>query len=1350
MKQSDSPAASNASRRALRISAAYGAAGFTWILLSDLVLGRLISNPQLQTDLSIGKGLGFVAITAWMLNIVLRRSFQAHTRDAERRAEVEHELHMSDRRYRQLFETELDAILVGDIESRRIVEANPSAERLYGYSREELLGMRMEDLSDEPEESKASLLSTIEHVPLRWHRRKGGERIAVEIRATFMDLQGRRVKMGVARDITGRVKAEEARAEREREFQAIFEVASVGLAEADPETGRFLRVNEKFCAITGYASGELLTKSIREITHPDDLEANLAFVGQLLAGEANSCQFEKRYVRRNGEVAWVSLNMTTIRDALGRPVRLVAAIEEITDRKRAGVAVAEREQQLQIYVQQSPAAIAMLDRDMRYLVASRRWIEAYRLPDTPIVGMSHYELFPEIDERWKQIHRRCLAGATEKCPEDRFQRADGSVDWISWEIRPWLRADGQIGGIIIFSEDITASKRAEEALRASEERYRRLFAVETDAILLVDCESLRILDANPAAERMYGYGREEFLVLRSTDISAEPGVTAEAIAADVLHVPERRHRRKDGTIFPVEISAKTFEYGNRRVHVAAMRDITERKKAESRLLESEEFKQTILDSVSSNIAVLDTDGAILAVNARWEKSAEDNGLMRAAFGQACTVGANYIEACRKRAADGDPDARDSLEGILEVQAGRAGHYSVDYRSEAQGQRRWFTMDVTPLGKAGRVVVAHTEITDRVDAAEAVRRSEEALREGQRLAKIGTWDIDLANHGQAWSPEVYRIFARDPKLGPAGFEELPRYFTLDTWTHLAACIDTCSKEGTPYECDAEIIRGDGLRRLISVQGECVRGPDGRIGALRSTVRDITERKQAEESHARLATVVEQATESILITDTRGSIVYANPAFEKVTGYGLSELIGQNPRIIKSGKQDAAFYKGMWRALKTGQKWTGHFVNRRKDGTLFEEDATITPVRNSSGAIVNYMAIKRDVTNEVHLEGLYRQAQKMEAVGQLAGGVAHDFNNILTSMFMQIELIDLDEGLSEEIREGLRQLRADTHRAADLTKQLLLFSRRQLMQPVNLDLNEVIMNFAKMLQRIIGEDVRLQLNLNSTPLVTHADSGMLEQVLMNLAVNARDAMKGGGLLGIETTAVTVEAGGERPDPEASPGAYVAFSVRDTGGGIPPDVLPRIFEPFFTTKEAGKGTGLGLATVFGIVKQHKGWIKVDNRPGEGVTFRVHLPASKVSLQATPPEPGRRRHMGGTETILMVEDELAVRKSAVMVLERQGYRVIEAADGVEALRVWEEQGAAVDLVLTDMVMPEGLSGRDLSTRLQEGHPGLRVIFTSGYSVEMAGKELHLSRGENFIQKPFTPEQLLGIVRRSLDQDVD
>jgi PAS domain S-box-containing protein len=521
--------------------------------------------------------------------------------------------------------------------------------------------------------------------------------------------------------------------------------------------------------------------------------------------------------------------------------------------------------------------------------------------------------------------------------------------------------------------------------------------------------------------------------------------------------------------------------------------------------------------------------------------------------------------------------------------------------------------------------------------------------------------------------------------------------------------------------------------------------GRVCVL-SFERDITERKRAEEAHTRLAIVVEQATETIVITDTHGTIIYANPAFEKTTGYTRAEAIGQNPRILKSGKQSDDDYRAMWEVLERGEVWQGHFINRRKDGTLYEEDATITPVRDAAGKLVCYAAVKRDVTREVHLERQLLQAQKMESVGQLAGGVAHDFNNMLAATMMHLGLLQGNPDLGRDTQETIQELLDGAKRAANLTRQLLMFSRRSVMEVRLLDLNELVTNLLKMLVRLIGEHIVVRFDRRPGLPAFEGDAGMIEQVIMNLAVNARDAMPNGGGLTIAIEVMQADADRVPAQPGLKPGTFLCLSFSDAGCGMDEATRQHLFEPFFTTKDPGKGTGLGLATVHGIVAQHDGWVEVESEIGLGSTFKVFLPASANKLIESIPVSAAAAERGH-ETVLVVEDEEDLRELVATSLRTLGYTVFEAENGQAAVNLWQQRGGTgFDLLFSDMVMPEGLTGLDLAGKLKKENPNLKVIISSGYSGEFAGQSKVAASGITYLQKPYNLQSLATTVRECLN----
>jgi PAS domain S-box-containing protein len=512
------------------------------------------------------------------------------------------------------------------------------------------------------------------------------------------------------------------------------------------------------------------------------------------------------------------------------------------------------------------------------------------------------------------------------------------------------------------------------------------------------------------------------------------------------------------------------------------------------------------------------------------------------------------------------------------------------------------------------------------------------------------------------------------------------------------------------------------------------------------REVNERKRVEETMRKLSRAVEQSPSIVLITDPEGIIEYVNPKFTQVTGYAEDRVIGKNPRFLKSGQTPPEEYARLWNTIKSGRDWQGEFQNRKRSGQLYWAFASISPITNEAGEITHFLAVQEDITQRKQLEEQLRQSQKMEAVGRLAGGVAHDFNNLLMVITGHCNLI-LDSLIAgDPIRRDVEEIYKAGDKAASLTRQLLAFSRRLVLQPRILSLNSVVADMEKMLKRLIGEDVELETNLDPTLEFVKADPGQMEQVLMNLVVNARDAMPNGGKLTVETANVYLDEDFVSHHVDLEAGQYVLLAVSDTGGGIPSQIMPHIFEPFFTTKAPGKGTGLGLSTVFGIVTQSGGHILVDSQLKQGTTFKIYLPQIEQEQSTTKPAQAHSGPPPGSETILLVEDEEGVRFVARRLLQKSGYTVLEARDGNEALRVCEQHPSPIHLLITDVVMPGGLNGRELAERVVTLHPEIKVLYISGYTNDAV---LHLGVLEDskaFLQKPFTIDDLAHKVRGLLD----
>jgi len=500
------------------------------------------------------------------------------------------------------------------------------------------------------------------------------------------------------------------------------------------------------------------------------------------------------------------------------------------------------------------------------------------------------------------------------------------------------------------------------------------------------------------------------------------------------------------------------------------------------------------------------------------------------------------------------------------------------------------------------------------------------------------------------------------------------------------------------------------------------------ANRDLKQQISARRESEEAHRRLSTVVEQTSEAIIITDTSGVIEYVNPAFERITGYTRDDAVGRTPRILKSGKHDATFYETLWSTIKGGSDWQGQLTNRRKDGSLYVEEATISPVRDNNGTITNFVAIKRDVTEELALGEQLRHAQKIEAIGTLAGGVAHDFNNLLQAMLSIVQVLKRKSAESPRNVEHLKQLEQTIRRGAQLTRQLLLFARRETSRREILDLNQILRDLVTFLRRVVRANIRLSVEPADVPLWISADRGQIEQVIMNLTVNAVDAISERGALSIFTGR----------DEHAA-----WLKVSDTGTGIPETIRDRIFEPFFTTKEAGKGTGLGLSVVHGIIAAHGGSIDVACPPEGGTTFRVELPLQSPAAALDAAAPSAEEVPNGRgERVLLVEDEEGAREGLSGILEILGYSVVAVDTGEEAVGM--DGQVPFSVVLTDFMLP-GMPGIEVVRRLRERWPDMKAILMSGYAAPGVIEAAVAANEVKFLQKPFDMADLAQTLRAVL-----
>jgi two-component system, cell cycle sensor histidine kinase and response regulator CckA len=652
------------------------------------------------------------------------------------------------------------------------------------------------------------------------------------------------------------------------------------------------------------------------------------------------------------------------------------------------------------------------------------------------------------------------------------------------------------------------------------------------------------------------------------------------------------------------------------------------------------------------------------------------------------------------------------------------------------------LDNTELHR--QIVLLEEKLLEKADTQKALQDSEKRYRRLFESAKDGILILD-ADTGKVVDVNPFLLtllgYSYDAICGQYIWE-------LGVFKDIAA-----SKDAFKTLQDNEYIRYDDLpletldRQPIAVEFVSNVYLVDHSKVIQCNIRDITARKQADAERKRLMAAIEQVAEVIIMTDAQGSILYVNPAFERTTGYSREEAEGQNPRLLKSGQQDAAFYSNLWHTISFGQTWAGRMVNRRKDGTLYTEETTISPIRNTAGRIVNYVGVKRDITDHLRLAAQFQQAQKMEAVGLLAGGVAHDYNNMLSVIIGYAELAICQVDETQPIYGDLSEIIKAAKRSADITRQLLTFARKQAIIPITLDLNQTVKSSIKMMGRLIGEDINLVWLPKEGPCPVKMDPVQIDQIVANLCVNARDAITDVGKITIETGNATFDEAYCAEHFGYVKGNYVLLAISDDGCGMDKETIGQIFEPFFTSKGVGRGTGLGLSMVHGIVKQNNGFINVYSEPGEGTTFRIYLPWYADEVVNATQNRAQEILLGHGEAVLVVEDEPALLSMNEMMLDRLGYRVLAASTPEEAIRLAEQHANEISLVITDVVMP-GMNGRELAERLQSLYPGIKIIFMSGYTADVIAHRGVLDENVNFIQKPFSKKDLSIKVREVLGKN--
>jgi len=939
-----------------------------------------------------------------------------------------------------------------------------------------------------------------------------------------------------------------------------------------------------------------------------------------------------------------------------------------------------------------------------------------------------------------------------------LKKKDGSLVPVSLSALLITDSSGKPAYIDGIFRDISERKRAEQ-------QYRYLFQNNPNPMWVYDLETLAFLEVNEAAIKHYGYTRDEFLSMTLKDIRPDEDIPKllENIQTSKDSFQKSncwRHKKKDGTIIEVEITSHSIIWNEKPARVVSVNDITEKKLSEEILRESEEKFRTVANMNSAAIIIY-KDPKFLYVNPAATS----------------ITGYNSDELLQMNFWDViHPDFRELVkERGLDRLNGKSVPSQYEFKIVTKnGEEKWLSFSAETIqykGNKAALGVAF-DITHR-------KQSEQIQTALYRIAKItnNTKNLDALYKGvhqiigelmdaknfyiALYDQEKELIsfpyfvdetdFRPEPKKPGKGMTEYVLRTGKPCLSDLNHFLDLQRRGeieligdpspiwlGVPLNVNNKTIGVMAIQHYTNPKAYGERELQI-LEFISSEVARAIEHKRSEQKLELLATAFESAANGILITDRDGNITWANNSLTKITGYSINELIGKNPRIFKSGKQDTAFYENLWNTITAGKVWSGEFINKKKDGTLYNEEITITPMFDENGNITNFIGVKQDVTEKNKMQAQFLRSQRMESIGVLAGGIAHDLNNVIAPIMMAVELLSRNQDETQK-KNMLEIIRTSAARGANIVKQILTFSRgvegeRSLIQPKHL-IRE-IESFSK---ETFPKEIEISVDIAKDLWTVLGDATQIHQVLLNLCVNARDAMPNGGKLIISAENIYLDESLSKMHPDAKPGAYVVIKVSDTGTGIPDSIINKIFDPFFTTKEVGKGTGLGLSTVLGIVQHHKGFINVYSEVGKGTEFKVYIPASEGATKKDTQNKNNKTPKGNGELILVVDDEQSIREITKHTLESNGYKVITASNGVEAIALFAQNKDKIEVVLTDLAMPV-LGGESTIKAIQKINPSIRIIITSGLLTHNIEEGTYGKALKGFLQKPFTSEKLLKMI---------
>ncbi len=1147
-------------------------------------------------------------------------------------------------------------------------------------------------------------------------------------------------------DITEQKTAEAALAESETRYRNIFENAVLGIFRTAPD-GSLLSSNLALARIYGYDTARELTESISHVgsqlyVNPEDR----ARVRELMEREGFVERFETQFYRKDRSKVWVSINVRTAKDADGKIIYYDGTAEDISSRKEAEEALRQSEEKYRNIFDHSILGMFQSNPEGRFTTVNAAFAQmaGYASPEDMVSTITDIpsQLYVEKEDR-EVFEKLLLEEDLARTFEVRFQRKNGSIFWARVNARAVRTPGGRVVRYEGTLEDVTERRRTERALKESEERYRVAIESSNDGIVLLKGEEP--LYVNRRFVEMFGYGSPAEI----TGIPLSVVVGAEDVTW-VKDIDSRRQggdsdpqgyafrgRRRDGTPIDIEVTATSIIYRRAPATLAYLRNVTEHKRAEEALKKSEEKYRNIFENAVEGIFQSTPEGRFLSANPALARMYGYGSAEELLNSVADIESQMYV----------DPVDRIRLKKLYEKN-GFVSNFEIElYRKDRSTM--WISMNAHAVADEKGKTICYEgtaeDITERKHAEQALRRSEATLRSVFSAAPVGIV-ITNVERMPGWVNEgmtsITGYTSQEQKEKGARLF----YASDEEYARVGRAVWGGIRKGGVGITDTKWVHKNGETRDVHLRGAAIDPKDISAGLVFTAV-DVTSQKRSEqallESEEKYRTVVENSIVGVYIIQDR-LFRFLNKRFCEIYGYAFEELVDKVSPVDLTHPEDKKFVEDNIRKRITGEVPNIEYSHRaiRKDGRVITLKILGSFITYNGRPAISGTVI--DITREKSLEFQLLQSQKMEAIGMLAGGVAHDFNNILTTMTGYGTLLQMKMGKEDPLQTYVAHILSASQKAAGLTGSLLAFSRQQPLSLSPVNINDVLRGTTSLLKRLLTEDVVLKTELSDEDLIVMADTTQMDQILFNLATNARDAMPRGGALTIRTRAIDLDRESVGTYGIDRPGKYAVLSVSDTGVGMDKKTRNRVFEPFFTTKEVGKGTGLGLSTVYGIVTQHDGYITVYSEPNMGTTFHIYFPVVDIPAPVELPVPEEIAH--GKETILLAEDNEEVRRLIREVLARYGYNVIEAADGNEAVEKFGLNKSVIDLLILDSVMP-GKNGRAAYDEIATINPEVKVFFMSGYTKDIILDKGIEDRRFDFLSKPVTPIELLKKVRQVLDR---